>query len=435
MITLNMKKIQNISDVTRWRLCSGCGACVPACPKSAVMLEDIMDQGIRPVVDTSRCEKCGECLKVCPGIELTQHFERDKVIAELEKEWGPVLEVWEGYAADPEIRYKGSSGGAATVLALYCLEEKVASSVMHIGTRYENPLENIAVCSKSRDELIARSGSRYAPAAACEKLDWIRDSQEKWIFIGKPCDVAALRKSQALDGRIKNKVSLAISIFCAGTPASKGTYEILDKLEVKDKQIEDFRYRGYGWPGMTSIKLAGSDNKTKQLSYHESWNEILSKYTQLRCRFCPDTTGQFADIACGDPWYRSRKADEKGWSLVLVRTELGKTILQNAMRKGYLKLERVGPETLPGSQKELHSRRKQLWGRLFVMRLMRIPAPKYTGFFLFESWKKLSLTDKLRSLCGTIKRIIMRRWSRPEKKLCSESFNKTVISSEKIDRE
>ena len=39
-------------------------------------------------------------------------------------EVGYALEIWEGYAADPEIRRLGSSGGLLSALALYCLEKE-----------------------------------------------------------------------------------------------------------------------------------------------------------------------------------------------------------------------------------------------------------------------------------------------------------------------
>ena len=61
--------------------------------------------GIRPLVDPNGYELCGECLKVCPGYE-TMHPCFDDVpglIPELKSEWGSILEVWEGYAADKNI--------------------------------------------------------------------------------------------------------------------------------------------------------------------------------------------------------------------------------------------------------------------------------------------------------------------------------------------
>jgi coenzyme F420 hydrogenase subunit beta len=334
------------------------------------------------------------------------------MIPELRREWGPVLEVWEGYATDSQIRYNGSSGGLATALALFCLEKQGASSVLQIGARQDAPLENVAVFSKSRTDLLACTGSRYSPAALCEKLEWIQESTSPSVFIGKPCDVVALRKSQAVNPALREKVNLAVSIFCAGTPATDGTYEILNKLGVKREEAEQLRYRGCGWPGMTMVKVKGGNDWSHRMTYEQSWGDILSNYIQFRCRLCPDSTGEFADISCGDPWYREIEPDEEGWSLVLARTERGREVLQAAMKAGYVKLERVDPTTIPRSQKALLVRRRHLWGRLLMLRIMGIPAPRYRGFCLFTNWLRLSVTEKLRSFAGTLKRIVSRGWTR-----------------------
>jgi coenzyme F420 hydrogenase subunit beta len=420
LINFILKKIQNINDVVKWRLCLGCGACAPACPEKAIELEDIFDHGIRPISNTSKCKKCGECLKVCPGIEITQHISHNNILTELEKAWGPVLEVWEGYATDHEIRYKGSSGGVVTALALYNLEQKNASSVMHIGAKKAYPLQNAVFFSRSRDEIISRSGSRYAPAPVCEKMSQITQNLESFVVIGKPCDIAAMRKTQKYKKQMEDNIKCIISIFCAGTPSTEGTYKLLDKLGVEPEHVSALRYRGYGWPGMTCIQLKESDSQVKELSYQQSWDDILSKYTQYRCRLCPDSTGQLADISCGDPWYRDRNVEKDGWSLVLVRTERGREILHKAVEYGYLKLEHTEISNVSKSQKALLERKRHLWGRLVTLRLVGIPTPKFTGFALFKNWMELSLVDKLRSFAGTMKRIITRGWKKPLKIYSSE---------------
>jgi coenzyme F420 hydrogenase subunit beta len=412
---MRTKKIQRVDQVAEWRLCTGCGACVPACTNHAIALVDIFNRGIRPIVDSEKCRKCSDCVEVCPGIGISQQSFINHSVPELLCEWGSVLEVWEGYAADSDVRYKGSSGGVATALALFCLEKLETSGVLHIGTSPEAPLENVAVFSESKDELLGRTGSRYSPAAPCEKLDWIRESMNPSVFIGKPCDVVALRKSQAVNPMLGEKVSLAISIFCAGTPATEGTYKILSSLGVKPEQTKEIRYRGYGWPGATFVKIKGDNSQIHQMSYEESWGNILSHYSQYRCRICPDSTGEFADISCGDPWYREFKKDEQGWSLVVVRTERGKEILRKAMKAGYINLERIEPDTISRSQKALLVRRRHLWGRLCMMRIMGVPVPRYKGFFLLRSWLRLPLIEKLRCLAGTLKRIMSRGWMRPLK--------------------
>ena len=163
------RRLNNVQQIAAWRLCMGCGACAAACPEHNIQLIDVTDRGLRPVVNLAKCRKCGECLKVCPGIEISHQPFNSQTILELREAWGPVLEVWEGYATDQEIRYKGSSGGVTTGLALFCLDEERAS-VLHIGTKSEAPLQNVPVFSKSREDLLACAGSRYSPAAPCEKM-------------------------------------------------------------------------------------------------------------------------------------------------------------------------------------------------------------------------------------------------------------------------
>ena len=382
-----------------------------ACPENNIRLTDVPDQGIRPRVDLRRCKSCGECVKVCPGVEISHQRFDSETIPELLCSWGPVIEAWEGYAADPEIRFEGSSGGAATALALFCIEKQNFAGVLHIGTKREAPLRNVPVFSKSREELLECTGSRYSPAAPCEKLNWIEESDSPCVFIGKPCDVVALRKSQAVKPRLNDTVGLAISIFCAGTPSTAGTYKLLDALCVKPEDVKEVRYRGRGWPGMTTVKTK-DNGEIRQMSYEESWGGILSNYGQFRCRLCPDSTGEFADISCGDPWYKKPESDEPGMSLVLVRTEKGRKFVQEAMTAGYIQLQRVDPSVLPLSQKSLELRRRHLWGRLLAMRLFLIPVPKYKGFRLFSNWRRLSAGGKVRSVLGTIRRIVTRNWWR-----------------------
>jgi len=409
------KSLKNVQDVVSWRLCLGCGACLSVCPEGALTLVDVEDDGLRPMVHPDRCAHCGACMKVCPGIEIDGHFESNGVIGELRPEWGAVLEIWEGYAADPEVRFCGSSGGVATALALFCLERGGLSGVLHIGPSEANPLANVAVISHERAELLARTGSRYAPAAPCSGLRLLDTQSSPGVFVGKPCDVAAVRKWQALNSKSQAQIGVAISIFCAGTPGTRGTRRILEKLAIPPDQVTQLRYRGCGWPGRTVVGTKSGGPGERSLSYEESWGTILSKHTQFRCRLCPDSTGESADISCGDPWYRRIEPEDPGRSLVLVRTGIGRQILHEAMQAGYVRLQPVEPDTLPRSQRSLLQRRRQLWGRLLALQLFGVPVPRYQGFPLFANWRSLPVFDRLRSTLGMARRIWTRKWNKPLK--------------------
>ena len=70
------------------------------------------------------------------------------------------------------------------------------------------------------------------------------------------------------------------------------------------------------------------------------------------------------------------------------------------------------PKTLIESQKNLLSKRGAIWGRLLTMKAFGIPTPRLIGFSLFKNWLKLSLNEKLRSILGTAKRIVRRKYYR-----------------------
>jgi coenzyme F420 hydrogenase subunit beta len=402
----------SVADVVSWRLCLGCGACVSVCSKGALTLVDVQDDGLRPKTDRGKCAQCADCTRVCPGIAIEAPGVDSTVVPGLQRAWGPVLEVWEGYAADPEIRFLGSSGGIVTALSLYCIEKVRLQGVLHVGPAAENPLANVAVVSRDRRELVERTGSRYAPAAPCSGFGLLKLDGPPFVFAGKPCDVAAVRKWQALTGEACSRIGLAISIFCAGTPSTQGSLQLIEKLGVQPNQVTELRYRGCGWPGRTAVKTA-HDGEHPSMSYEEAWGAILSKHTQFRCRLCPDSTGELADLSCGDPWYRKIEPGDPGRSLVLVRTAAGRKILHEAMNAGYVQIEQVDPSTLPRSQQSLLQRRQHLWGRLLALRLLGVPVPRFQGFSLLANWRTLPITGKVRSVLGTIRRARQRGWTRP----------------------
>lgn len=400
-----MASVEGIRDVAERHLCTGCGACAYVQPDVIRMVDDL-DQGRRPL--TADGADTGPALAVCPGYSLTAPPDPPGIIARLRPGWGPVLSLWEGYATDKEIRYLGSSGGAATALALFGLEVGGLHGVLHIDGREDVPYLNRSRLSRTREELVAATGSRYAPASPCDGLAQVAEAPGPCLMIGKPCDVAGAFQVAQQDAALRERLALTVAIFCAGTPSTRGTLELARSVGLEDpSQISGLRYRGKGWPGQAEVRAQGG--RVERMSYADSWG-FLQRYRQWRCYVCADHTGEFADISVGDPWYRPIPADEPGRSLILARTARGAAFLERATAAGALELERVPPSILVESQRNLLQTRGAVWGRALVLRALGVPVPRYRGLPTFRIWARhLTVKMKLQSIYGTVKRVFKKR--------------------------
>ncbi len=294
-----------VAEIADWRLCLGCGACAYICPKRGITLINDLEQGIRPTIEATECGSCTQCLEVCPAVENDHRGinNRDGILTELLPAFGPVLEVWEGHATDPDIRLSGSSGGVLTALSAYCIEREGMHGVLHIGMDPADPTRNRTKLSRSRAELLAHTGSRYAPASVCDSLELVEQSPTPCVIIGQPSEVTAIRKAERMRPELASKAGLVLSFFCAGSPSRQGTLALLSSLGLNPDDVADLRYRGNGWPGNFAVTLKGQSRPAREMSYQQSWGYIQA-YRPFSTHLCPDGSGEDADISCGDPWYR-----------------------------------------------------------------------------------------------------------------------------------
>ena len=397
-----MIKLKSIDDVVEWQLCTGCGMCSALEPQRYEMT-DASNFGIRPKIRPNAKPELGEAFKHCPGHRLKHSFQHDHTDfdRQLLDGWGPVLEVWEGYASDEEIRFKGSSGGAATALASFGLHLNNSNQVLHVAGRSDIPYLNETVFSYSKEDLLFREGSRYSPASPCEKIGELGPKAKNTIFIGKPCDVAAVSSWES--SSCDNSLAIKIGFFCAGVPSTKGNLDLIDKVKLNKANIKSLKFRGEGWPGLW--KACDGDGNSSELTYAESWG-FLQSFRQWRCYICPDHTAEFADIAVSDPWYRDIQPGESGSSLIIARTKKGLEYLRAAQNAGFIVLKQNDSALLPASQPNLMKTRGMLWARLIVLKFLGGAVPNYDGFKLFKFWlQELPLKEKIQSFTGTVKRV------------------------------
>lgn len=403
-----------IGTVVTGDLCSGCGLCAGLMP-DVLRMDDVVDLGLRPVLRAGHEDReTAPAAAVCPGAAISRPDVPAGAVPQLVAAWGSVLEVWEGYAADPDVRLAGSSGGVVTALGLHAVGSDDLAGVVHTTADPGSPMASITVLSTSREQLLAAAGSRYAPAGPCDRLDLITTADRPVLVVGKPCDVAGLQAAASLRPELAARIGATVAVFCAGTPTTRGTLEMLSVMGINDPgDVATLRYRGNGWPGDAVATTTSGSPAEGRLSYDGSWNRVLQKHRQWRCRLCPDHTGELADVSVGDPWYRPVQPGDPGRSLVVVRTERGRALVAAAIRSGVVVLERVDPDVLPASQPNLLQTRGAVVARVATLRVAGQPHPRFDGFPMWRFWwSTLPLKEKLRSTLGTLRRVRARRVSR-----------------------
>lgn len=406
---------RDIRQTVDSHLCTGCGGCAGMFPKSFKMMEDTT-AGLRPVAVGTPPK---HALDLCAGSGVD--YRELELTTQAEQDWGPIEATYIGHAADPELRHKGSSGGAISAIAAYALEKGLVSGILHIGSAHNDALSNTARISTNRKALLEAAGSRYAQASPLDGLRELDGTPGTYGFIGKPCDVASLAKIKKAFPDYKDKLPLTISLLCAGPSNRVGVNELVNEMGVEDRAVvASLRYRGEGWPGTmqaTYTDKDGNQKRSAELSYENGWGQVLQKHRLWPCRICIDHVGFFADISVGDPWHLAPEGNsEKGESLIVSRTPYGQSVIEGAIREGYLEAQQVNNNALEKAQPNLLNARASAFGRRLTMRLMGLPVPADRGTGLLRCWlRTLSPREKLSSILGTAKRIISQKIYRAPK--------------------
>lgn len=402
-----IRQLSSLNDVVKNRMCTGCGACAAMAPLFVKMAET-EDENRRPVINSSiDAETQSLIMNSCPSVNgETRHD-----TTEIGQAWGPVLEAWEGFATDKNIRFKGSSGGAVTALSLFALDMLKFSGVLHVKAQKDKPTLNEASLSRSYADLMEAAGSRYAPASVCDNLGLVADASDACVVVGKPCDIAGVNAVAKNDQQVAANLGLTISIFCAGTPSHSGTKALLNHLSpTGEAKLDSLKYRGDGWPGNMEArwKTADGNIETRTTTYSDGWGNVLQKHRQWRCHTCADHTGEEADISIGDPWQVPTSTEEHGKSLIIVRTKRGQEFLRRAVAAGYLQVKQQSPRVLFDAQPNLFATKGAVWGRNVAMRLFGRKAPALR-IDSFKCWLALPFKAKCQSILGTIKRIVSKK--------------------------
>jgi len=390
-----------VTSVVRADNCSGCGGCAVISDRISMVLSP---QGhLRPHVTPSTSELEDRSLarrfrRICPGAtDSAPHRRANDAVT---RTWGNVLETWSAFSSDTSLRFNGASGGVLTGVASWYVQKVTGSRVFAVSSDNEDPSRSTPRTCVTADAIHEVAGSRYQPASS---LMGITDYRSDDLVICKPCEASALRRIAREEGK---PAPVILSFFCAGTPSQSATEDLLDALDASGATLLRLRFRGQGWPGMASAELA--DGTSRSMTYGESWGRILNRRLQWRCKVCPDGVGEHADLVVADLWRQQPDGSPSfeegaGVSAVLVRTDRGAELMQDALAAGALQAEAVPLGDLAAVQRHQATRRYSVAGRLAGRLISGHRVPIFRGYSLMF-WAIFRPKHTVAALGGAIKR-------------------------------
>lgn len=395
----------NTKKIIDNKLCLGCGLCEALSGKDNVKMQLDKNGFFLPVGNILSKEE-SIIYKICPGINIDNDISFDKN----ESVWGRILDSFSAHSSDNEIRKKGSSGGVISSIAIYLLENKIIDSVLQIGGNPNDFQENTLKISNYKEDVLNCAASRYAPALVFNNiLDILNKDENKYCFIGKPCDISGLKNLLKHYPQYNNRFVFFISIVCAGMPSFIATEDAIDHFQTVKYPVKDLTYRGNGWPGYFSF--LDSNNKKYQMSYNDSWGNILGKKIHFRCKICPDGIGLQADFVAGDAWETKNGypdfSEKEGESLVITRTKQALDLFSKMIDEDKVRARKLDPERIKQMQPFQYNRRSYVAPRIIALLLIKRIFPSFRNTKIWHNLFNSSLKRSIREFIGTTRRLII----------------------------
>lgn len=376
------------------KTCSGCYACMAACPKTCIQMNADVEGFWYPNVDKKNCIDCGLCEKVCP-IGKTFPF----------KTFSP-----ESYAVinkDENIRMQSSSGGAFTVLA----ERILKQGGVVFGAAFNDDFSVAHKCVDNIEELGLLRGSKYVQSrigTTYKEAEKFLEDGRFVLFTGTPCQVAGL-----ITYLRKPYDNLFTQDFiCHGVPSPKiwAKYLEFQKSKEQENTIEtvEFRNKIQGWKKYSMhIKFVRGDY-LKTLTEDPMLKAFL-KNLCLRpsCYACAyKTVERISDITLADFWGIEKILpefyDKKGVSLMIIQSKKGAELF-NEIKEDILWLQVPIEQAIQGNSSMVKSAQMPIDRAKFMNEI------EENGFDKAERYWTVSLWDKMITKVKEIVKRIFRR--------------------------
>lgn len=304
-------------------LCVGCATCVVSCPFNCL---EYIDSAPKIVSD---CKVCGICAQICPRFGFSMPSLEEFVFGRkrsAEEEFGIYRRVVVAQTTSSDILNVCQDGGVVTSLLIFALEEGLINGAALSGKSPREPLKAVPKLALSKSDMLENAGTRYTYSPNMLALrEGVQKKIGRLAFIGTPCQIHAFRRIQMLPlKKYADSVKFTVGLFCSESFTYEGLIKhfLQEKMGISPSEVVKINIKG-------KMLLKMRSGEVKALSLKE-----VKDYACSFCNVCPDFSAELADISVGG-------LGLEGWSLTIVRTEIGEEIFRRAESKGIVKTKPV----------------------------------------------------------------------------------------------
>jgi coenzyme F420 hydrogenase subunit beta len=327
-------------------LCTGCGACVGLCPYQVIYSDR--------TVQLHRCDlEDGKCQAFCPRSEIDLDFLRNGLFdaTDLTPEIGAVQSYYFSRAADPQLRAITQHGGTVTALMELALTEGLIDSAIVSSGRRD--LEQSSLIIKDKSALRTKTGSKFlvSPTVAAFNKTAAESAGNIGVVV-TPCQALALAKMKFKprkdDAAGIDKLKLVIGLYCGWTLSAEKFKALLLQNNIDPAEIT-----GMDIPGGQKALALKTTGGEKMISF-----DHVEPCIREACRYCIDSTAEFADISVGSARFGAAWEEMRGWNQMLVRTARGRQLVDLAVNRGVLEIRQAPAEALKELKKAAAAKKR-----------------------------------------------------------------------------
>jgi coenzyme F420 hydrogenase subunit beta len=406
----------SLEQIVEGGLCIGCGLCQAVAGADRIRIVLTPEGRERPVartrLDAATLKRIND---ICPGTRVEGARPEDQAMqAAHDVVWGRAEHLAIGYARDPEVRFRGSTGGVLSALGRFLLTSGRVKFILHVAASRREPLRTERRLSFDAASVLDAVGSRYGPAAPLIDFTELLDRAEPFALIAKPCDIGAVRNLARIDSRVDQYLRYALTFVCGGASDLTKSEEVVGELGIRPGELSLFRYRGYGCPGPT--RLETQDGRSFELTYQDMWEDEATWRIQPRCKICPDAIGESADLAASDVWPGgSPGGEDEGFNGIIVRTQRGLELYRAALEAGAIAVESrpVGFRDFDEFQPHQVRKKRAVWARMAGMKTAGHAVPQTGNLRLEECARLNTVAENLAEARGARRRSRQGRLGEP----------------------